>query len=145
MTLKISIAYLLVFLTLSLFASAQQKADDILGVWFNEEKTGKIEVYKDNNKYMGKIVWVDLKPEDSGFDENNPDPQKRKQPLQGLLILKGFEYEEGEYVDGEIYDPKNGKTYSCYMKLETKDKLFVRGFIGLSLIGRTTYWTRVKD
>lgn len=123
---------------------AQNNPDDILGVWYNEEKTGKIEVFKEKGKYMGKIVWVDVKPGDSGLDDNNPDPKLQKKPLVGLLILKNFTYEDGEYSNGEIYDPKNGKTYSCYMKMESADKLFVRGYVGFSLIGRTTYWARVK-
>jgi uncharacterized protein (DUF2147 family) len=51
---------------------------------------------------------------------------------------------EGVWEDGDIYDPKSGKTYSCYMKLQSMDKLKVRGYIGISLIGRTTYWTRTS-
>lgn|SRR5690606_9799708 len=125
-------------------ATAQENPDEILGVWYNEEKTGKIEIFKESGKYTGKIVWVEMKPGDSGLDENNPDPKLQNKPLVGLLILKNFVYEDDEYTGGEIYDPKNGKTYSCYMKMESADKLFVRGYIGFSLIGRTTYWTRVK-
>ena len=61
----------------------------------------------------------------------------------GLKILTDFVYEgEDTWEDGDIYDSRAGKTYSCYMKLETEKKLKVRGYIGFSLIGKTNYWTR---
>jgi uncharacterized protein (DUF2147 family) len=58
------------------------------------------------------------------------------------MILKGFEKDgDNEYEDGTIYDPKNGKTYSCIIR-QKGNKLSVRGYIGVSLIGRTTTWTK---
>jgi uncharacterized protein (DUF2147 family) len=63
------------------------------------------------------------------------------------MLLKDFEFDgKDEWEDGKIYDPKNGKTYSCYIEFkdETKNLLKVRGYIGFSMIGRTTYWTRVE-
>ncbi len=126
------------------FSFAQHADDDILGLWFNEEKTGKIEITKNGDKYFGTITWVKIEAGDNGLDDENPDPKLRNKPLVGLKILKDFKYEDGEYTDGTIYDPKNGKTYSCTMKLENIDKLYVRGYIGFSLIGRTTYWTRLE-
>ena len=124
--------------------NAQQNSDDILGIWYNEEKDGKIEVYQKDNKYFGKLIWVDLKPGDNGLDDMNPDPELKDKPLVGLVLLKDFVFDEDEYEDGQIYDPKSGKTYSCIMRLEEADKLYVRGYIGFSLIGRTTYWTRTN-
>jgi uncharacterized protein (DUF2147 family) len=60
----------------------------------------------------------------------------------GLDILSGFKYGGGNiWQDGKIYDPKNGKTYSCKMTLEGNE-LKVRGYVGFSLLGRTTVWTR---
>ena len=66
-------------------------------------------------------------------------------PLLNLQILKDFVYdaEDKEWEDGTIYDPKNGKTYSCYMTLDGT-KLNVRGYVGVSMIGRTSVWTRVQ-
>ena len=65
----------------------------------------------------------------------------------GLVILRDFVYDE-EYVweDGEIYNPKDGKTYSCKMELsKDKNTLEVRGYVGISLFGKTNTWTRQKD
>jgi uncharacterized protein (DUF2147 family) len=62
------------------------------------------------------------------------------------MLLKSFKFnaKNKSWENGEIYDPESGKTYSCNMKMETADKLNIRGYIGISLIGRTEVWTRVK-
>ncbi|MBN2173738.1 MAG: DUF2147 domain-containing protein [Bacteroidales bacterium] len=139
------------FIAWAFMASAQDyKADDVLGIWFNEEKDAKIEVYKENNHYFGKIIWLDepIDPETGKpkLDDENPDEALQSRPVMGLLLVKDFVYDgDGVWEDGEIYDPKSGNTYSCYMKMETVDKLKVRGFIGISWIGRTTYWTRTTN
>jgi len=138
------LSFFAIYLMLSFPIQAQHNADDILGTWFNEEKDAKIEIYKENDAYQGKIVWVDQEPGETKLDENNPDPSLRSRPVVGLKILRDFTYEDGEYEDGEIYDPKSGNTYDCYMRLESRDKLFLRGYVGFSLLGRTTYWSRVN-
>ena len=123
------------------FAFAQDKIEHI---WYNQEKTAKIQVYKArDNKFYGKIIWL-KEPTKNGkpkVDENNPDEKKQDQPILGLLILKGFSKDgDNAYEDGTIYDPKNGKTYSCKIKYKG-NSLDVRGYVGISLIGRTTTWT----
>ena len=76
----------------------------------------------------------------------NVDEKLRKRPILGLRLLNGFNYDEddNEWVDGTIYDPKNGKTYKCYMWFEDGDTktLHVKGYIGFSLLGREVKWTR---
>lgn len=122
--------------------------DPIEGLWYNEEKTAKIKIYKaKNDKFYGKIDWLKepVRNSKARTDENNPDKGKRSEPLTGLTVLKGFEKDGvNKYGDGTIYDPKNGKTYSCVIT-HTGDKLEVRGYVGISLIGRTAIWTRVSE
>ncbi|MGB3181795.1 MAG: DUF2147 domain-containing protein [Cyclobacteriaceae bacterium] len=130
-------------------AFAQNSADDVVGVWFNEEKDAKIEIYKCGDEYCGKIIWLKEPNREDGsekLDRENPSAKLRKRKIMGLQILEGFEYDEdGEYEDGEIYDPKKGKTYDCLMELsDNGKKLDVRGYVGFSLIGRTTTWSRVE-
>lgn len=132
-------------------ATAQVKADDITGVWLNEDEDAHIKIENRNGKYYGNIVWLkEPIDEDTGkpkLDDENPDPELQKRPVMGLELLTGFEFDgDDEWEDGDIYDPKSGKTYSCYMEFtdDTRDMLKVRGFIGVSLLGRTTYWTRVE-
>ena len=123
---------------------AQANPDAILGIWFNEEKDAKIKVYKENGKFYGKIVWHRTGDDVSPYDENNPDPELQKRKKLGLVILNDFEFDDGQWEDGTIYDPKSGKTYSCIIKPQKDGSLNVRGYIGISLIGRTTHWTKAE-
>ncbi|GAB3509839.1 DUF2147 domain-containing protein [Emticicia fontis] len=131
-----------VLLLLSKFSFAQ---DITQGTWFNQEKSGKIQFFKQGDKYFGKIVWL-KEPNDGGkprTDKQNPDEKLRTTPLIGLVNLKNFkQVNKDTWEDGEVYDPKNGKTYSCKMTLTSPTKLDVRGFIGLSIIGRTEHFTK---
>jgi uncharacterized protein (DUF2147 family) len=127
--------------------------DSILGVWNNEEKDAKIELFKCENKYCGKIVWLKepLYPEGSDrgtpgtpkVDRNNSDPSSRSKPIIGLIIVHNFTYSgDNTWSDGKVYDPKNGKTYSGKITLVSPHQLDLRGYIGVPMIGRTTTWTR---
>jgi uncharacterized protein (DUF2147 family) len=140
---KFILAIFLLFFISNSFA--QTKADDIVGVWLTSGKEpAKIQVYRSGDKYYGKIMWLKF-PEESGMprlDSKNPDKSKRNQKIIGMLILKNFRFDDDEWNDGKIYDPESGKTYSCNMSLTDNKTLKVRGFIGISLIGRTETWVR---
>jgi len=120
---------------------AQKDADKIVGVWLNQEKDGTVEIFKKGDKYYGKIK---TKSSTREFDDKNPDTKLQKRKLIGLEILENFTYSgDNVWEEGTIYDPKSGKTYSCKMTLEKDNKtLNIRGFIGFSMFGRTTVWTR---
>ena len=129
------------------FASATTNPDDIVGIWLNTSGQGQIQIYKEGNKYFGKLIWLKEPNGPKGnpkMDINNPDEQLKTKPLLGLLILRNFKYDDGEWNSGRIYDPQNGKDYKCYMKLKDAKTLSVRGYIGFSLLGRTEVWTKVK-
>jgi uncharacterized protein (DUF2147 family) len=123
---------------------AQNAGDKILGTWLNEEKDGKIEIYKSGNKYFGKLIWGKNMYEPDGSsrtDIKNPDPKLKQRKLQDLVLLTNFTYDDGEWEGGKIYDPKSGKTYSCVMKFKGSI-LQIKGYIGITLLGRTTVWTK---
>lgn len=137
--------FLLLFTAFATTTFAQK--DRVEGLWYNQEKTSKIQIYKAiDGKFYGKIVWL-KEPNKNGkpkVDENNPSDKKKNLPLMGLLVLKGFSKDGDEmYEDGTIYDPKNGKTYDCKITYKGNE-LAIRGYIGISLIGRTTTWTRAE-
>ena len=121
-------------------------ADDVVGVWKNGEGTGMIQIYKQAGKYHGRLVWLKVPNNPNGTprtDVNNPDEAKRKTPLKGLVNMRDFtSTEAGKWENGKIYDPKNGSDYSCEMTLKDPNTLEVRGFIGVSLFGRTDVWKR---
>jgi uncharacterized protein (DUF2147 family) len=137
--------FILVFLGLVWNAKAQGE-NAILGLWYNTEKTAQVEITKSGSEFIGKIVWLENPNPDGkpATDKENPDPKLKQRPLMGLSLLKGLKYSSGMWKGGEIYDPKNGKTYSCEIKLKSDSILEVRGYIGFSFVGRTVEWTRVK-
>ena len=138
---------LAIFLSPDLFA---QDADNILGYWLTQEGDSQVKIFKaKNGKYYGDIKWLDEPNEEDGtpkIDDENSNPELQKRPILGLQLLKSFNYDEKdqEWVDGTIYDPKNGKTYKCFMWFEEGDDitLHVKGFIGFSLFGREVEWKR---
>lgn len=140
---KVLVSFIIILYSI-LFCVKSNAQDQIERVWYNQEKTAKIQIFKaTDGKYYGKIIWLkeplrDGKPK---LDIENPKEAKRNQPILGLLVLKGFN-KDGKmgYEDGTIYDPKNGKTYSCKMTYNG-NSLDVRGYVGISLIGRTAIWT----
>ncbi|TAL68835.1 MAG: DUF2147 domain-containing protein [Bacteroidetes bacterium] len=131
-------------------AQVAKDFDTVLGNWLTAKGDAKVQIYKKNNKYYGKIIWLKTPNDEHGkpkVDKENPDESLKKRPIIGLEILTDFVY-DGDYtwVDGDIYDPKSGDSYSCKMYLSKDYKtLEVRGYIGISLFGRTETWKRVDD
>ncbi|MEN8764376.1 MAG: DUF2147 domain-containing protein [Wenyingzhuangia sp.] len=136
------IIYLLFFGIYSL-----TNAQEITGQWttFDEATNTKkaiIEIYKLDNKYYGKIIKSYTAKPGKLCEKCTGD--KYKKPIVNLVILEDLKKVEGQYTDGNILDPENGKTYDCNVELIEKNKLKVRGFIGFSLLGRTQYWQRLQ-
>lgn len=121
--------------------------DKLLGVWEPSHGKARVKITKVGNKYYGKIVWLREPNYPDGtkkVDKNNPDSKMHDTPLLGYTILKDFEYSgKNSWSDGTIYDPENGSTYSCTIKLTNENTIEVRGYIGVSAIGRTDTWTRM--
>ena len=122
-------------------------AQDVVCKWKLDDGSAIVEVYKQGNAYNGKIVWLQEPTEPDGtpaVDNKNPDVKLRKRQLIGLNMLSGLTKNGSEYTGGSIYDPGNGKTYNCSMKVEG-DVLHVRGSLDKKgLLGRTMDWHRVK-
>lgn len=138
----------IVYLFLTLFISFAATAQNIERVWYNAEKTSKIQVYKaTDGKIYGKIVWLQKPNDDAGkprTDIKNAKEELRNLPLLNTTILKGFSKSSDDanvYEGGTVYDPKSGKTYCGKLTLDGKE-LKLKGFIcGFSLLGRSSVWT----
>jgi Uncharacterized protein conserved in bacteria len=133
---------------ISTVARPQNKADDIIGIWLlGGNEPAKIQIYKSGEKFYGKIIWL-KNPTENGkqqIDSNNPNKEKRNNPIIGLVMLKDFKFDgNDEWEGGDIYDPESGKTYSSFMYLKDSNTLKVRGYVGISLLGRTETWTRTN-
>jgi uncharacterized protein (DUF2147 family) len=130
------------------FIQDTKDGDRLLGVWEPSNGRARVKVEKIGTKYYGKIVWlkepIDPETNQPKTDKNNPDPGLRNVPLKGYRMLKDFVYKgKDEWADGTIYDPLNGSTYSCTIKMTDENTLEIRGYIGVSALGRTDIWKRL--
>jgi len=120
--------------------------DVLLGTWLSEDKRCKAEIYASGGKYYGKIIWIfeqtDPETGKPKTDKNNPNPEKRNRPLIGLMVLWDFEFIDGFWQGGYIYNPQTGKVYDCDIWLEGNDTLVMRGYWGI--LYHTEKWTRVE-
>lgn len=133
--------------------SMAPKADDpdaILGKWLSSKKRNQVQIYKQGNKFYGKLVWM-LEPMEPGSDKpkidaQNPDEKLRTRPLMGLVMLTNLTYKgNGVWGDGDIYNPEDGKTYGCEVTLSNPNTLAMRGYVmGMPFLGKTRPWTRVR-
>jgi len=139
-------------LLVSAFASAADDADSVLGTWVTADGKAHVQVVKHGDVYDGSIVWLqepDYPADDKTtagkpkVDRENPDQSLKSRPVLGLPLIQGFKYAgDGVWNEGKIYDPTNGKLYSCNITLMMDGRLKVRGYWGISLFGRTEIWTR---
>lgn len=135
-----------VLLFILFFQIAQSQS--VLGKWKTiDDETGKekgiVEIYEKDGKIYGRIIEI-LEVEHRYKKCILCQGADKDKPIMGLIFIKGLTKDGEEYTGGKILDPKNGKLYKCYINLIGNDKLKVRGYIGISLFGRTQYWYRVK-
>ncbi len=136
-------AILCLLLSVSYLANAQIKAADLVGNYMVPAKDGAIQIYESKGKYHGKLVVI---KDPNKLDINNPDKTKQTNKILGMNIMNNFTFDGDDcWKDGTIYDPKNGKTYDCKITKEANGDINVRGFIGISLLGRTETWTKLKE
>ncbi len=135
------------FSKISNFELNNVESDAIIGIWKHETSESKIQIYKSDNQYFGKV----LSAKDAivngklSLDIKNPEPALRKRTVIGLVILSNFSYSgKNVWENGEIYDSRAGKTYSCRLTLQTNQTLIVRGYIKAPLFGKNEVFKRVE-
>ncbi|MDB5241263.1 MAG: peptide protein [Spirosoma sp.] len=145
---RLLLPLLLLFVALVSFAP-KDNSDAVVGTWLNGTKKGHIQIYKQGGTYFGKLVYL-TEPNDPATgkpktDFRNTDAAKRARPLLNMVLMYNFKYDEGNvWSDGKIYNPEDGKEYNCKMTLVNPNTLEVRGYVGISLLGKTQTWTRIK-
>ena len=137
------------FAGFSVFAQSVKYNKLLTGKWLSEDGDAIINIFEQQGKIYGRIVWLKEPNNEQGHpkvDDKNPDPALRRRKILGLVIMKDFVYKKGlSWTDGTIYDPQSGNTYSANLELKDPNTLSLRGYIGISLIGRTSVWHRVKN
>jgi len=120
------------------------------GLWKTiDDNTGKprslVRINENHGEYSAVIEKGLLASDTPDAVCDKCKDERKGQRIIGMTIVKGIKLKDGHYEGGEILDPDNGKTYRCIMKLDDSgNKLEVRGYIGISLFGRSQDWTRVE-
>ncbi|MFP2996831.1 DUF2147 domain-containing protein [Spongiivirga sp. MCCC 1A20706] len=132
---------IITFILFTTFSFSQSEGDNIIGEYWTETKEGKIEIFKKDNIYFGKIIWR----KDARLDTENSDKNLQNRSVIGIVFMKDFIYKNNKWVNGEIYSIENGGTYSGKLWLKENGKILkMRGYIGVSLLGKTATFTRVE-
>jgi uncharacterized protein (DUF2147 family) len=151
--MRLFTALVLVLLGFSAFfppaGAGAARLDSPVGLWEPLDSSGKpqglIRIFEAKGLYYGRI-----EPSSPDADRNarctRCTGDRHDQPIIGLELLRHLRPENGEYVDGEILDPDTGRTYGCTLRLTHGGReLIMRGFLGISLLGRSQTWRRVED
>lgn len=133
-------------LLFSIIAMVSMQAQSIVGKWKTiDDQTGKaksvVEITEKNGVYYGKVIEILSENKDAICDKCPAD--RKGKPIKGLTIINGMKKEGTEFSGGKILDPVSGKEYKCIIKLNGANKLDVRGYVGISALGRTQTWTRM--
>jgi uncharacterized protein (DUF2147 family) len=128
-------------LLLCSFIFASDESDKILGIWYTEKCQAIFEFYLNGHEYAGRLKPLQ-KPD--LIDKNNPEDSLRYRKLNGITTIEGLKYDSTKkrWDNGKVYNPQDGKTYSCYCSLSDNGTLLFRGFIGFSALGKNQVWTR---
>ncbi|MEM7037167.1 MAG: DUF2147 domain-containing protein [Bacteroidota bacterium] len=138
----------LIFSTFMMVATSadlpQCSADQVLGIWANEDGTSHIEIYRQSGKYYGKISWAKALNNKAGkphTDRKNPDPTLRDRPILGMDIISGLSYSNCQWTEGEFYIPSKGKTADCSITLNGNHSLLLT--VSISTFSTTKKFTRL--
>jgi uncharacterized protein (DUF2147 family) len=125
-----------------LVAATARGEKGVLGVWKNP--TGStIQIFRCGANVCAKVIAISSKAP-SHIDSENPNKALRKRPICGLEIGRNFHLTGPDHAEGgKLYDPESGNTYSGSMTSDG-DTLELRGYVGISLFGRTETWTRAQ-
>ena len=140
------LSFVLVFGAGAHASSGDQTANPV-GVWLHANKRIQLEIEPCGRLLCGKLVWFKW-PNDTGgqplVDLKNPDPSLRKRPLLGMRVLSGLvPAGNGQWEDGKIYNPDDGKSYHARLSLPGDGTLQTRAYVILPVLGKTLTWTRV--
>ena len=137
----------LILAVLALGAAVRASAASPIGIWYAEGGAAQVSIERCGAELCGRVAWLRSPLDEDGCDlrdRNNPDPSLRGRRVEGLEVLRGLAPQaDGTWANGRIYDPASGNTYTCHLSLDGNDRVRLRGYVGIPLLGRTTTWIRV--
>lgn len=147
---RFSTFLVILLITLTGYVPQPDNADALVGRWLSARKKNQVEIYRQGNKYYGKLVWM-AEPDDPStkrpkLDRQNPDEKLRNRPLMHMDIMTNLVYKgNNSWVGGQIYNPEDGKTYDCDITMKDANAINLHGYVmGIPLLGKTSTWTRIK-
>jgi uncharacterized protein (DUF2147 family) len=129
------------------FVAVTGASERIAGRWLTANGEGWVDIRLQGGVPAGFIAGSpqDLeRRQPHRLDVHNPDPALRDRPLHGMQIISGMNRIDSNRWKGLIYDPNSGKTYNCTLSMVDDNTLRLRGYVGISLFGRTETWTRIR-
>lgn len=149
MRLLTTVALALIALSGPVFATADAPLTSPVGLWQPLDSAGKpqglIRIFEAHGLYYGRIE-PSSPTDDRKARCTRCKDERRNQPIIGLVLLRHLKPQNGAYVGGDILDPNTGRVYSCSLRLTDGGReLIMRGFLGISLLGRSQTWRRVAE
>ena len=130
-------------------AQAAQPHEAAFGLWMVQAGNAIVNIAPCGDKACGAIAWLAEPNDEAGapkVDRHNEDPALQSRPLCGLNIIGDFSRgADGEWESGFIYDAAKGDLYKSTMHVKDDGTLYVRGYVGISLFGKSQIWTKVDD
>lgn len=129
-------------------ANAETEPSSIAGNWEADNKNLRIALIPDGNSCTGKLLWGNKVIEKDGVtskkDTKNPNPNLRSRDILGITNLTALKWNGKEFADGKFYDATSGRTYECKLWRTEDDKVHMRGYLGVSLLGQTMAFHRYE-
>ncbi|OEJ13571.1 hypothetical protein BFL38_02140 [Brachyspira hampsonii] len=148
--MKNKIITILIFTFVFNVLAFSQNADDITGLWYSQadsqNRISVVEIYKENNKYYA-YSFAYKNSNDIVNDVNNPKKELRNLPLKGLVYLYDLEFVKGEWKNGKIYNPDDGKTYHAKVTLsDNGTEIKIRASAdGAGIFGKNIVWQKLPS
>lgn len=145
-------SFLLLSFLFYLNISGQISMDDILGKWMATDKSVAVHIYREGISFKAKVIWFDERlgsgtPMNTRVDSYNPNPKLRSTKVIGMDILEGLNYnsQKQQWENGKIYDASSGKTWDAFAEINDEGQMYVRGYWKWKYLGRSLYFTRIKE
>lgn len=140
-----SAAFLIAYVLSALTVYAQEKKDDIKGLWLNHDENTVIEIYDENEKYYGKVYEILKLPEDRSKEYSKEQLEKGKEKMKGRLILADLSFKNGKWKNGKILNPKDGSVKANCSLFLAKNRKYLKLKISKGFFSTTKTWKRYEN
>lgn len=137
----------LIYMNLSMMPvlAQEHEADAVVGIWQADDGTVKFDIYKNSGEVQARLLYGNelVEADNVTFkkDAKNPDPAMRSRSMKNVVFIWGLHWDGSQWTGGSLYDGSSGRTYSCQVQIKD-GKLYLRGYLGLPVMGQTKVFHR---